>query len=72
MERRCVLRDGRFATSSGWRIFLMPLKASVILGSALFETPPAAAPEDKLARLDVSKDRKSSMQPDNSEKSGQG
>jgi len=50
----------------------MPLKASVILGSALFETPPAAAPEDKLARLDVSKDRKSSMQPDNSEKSGQG
>jgi hypothetical protein len=44
----------------------MPLKASVIPGSALFETP-AAAPQDKLARLEG---RKSSMQPDNSEKSG--
>jgi hypothetical protein len=42
----------------------MPKKASVILRSAPFETPPAAAPQDKLARLEG---RKNSMQPDNFE-----
>jgi hypothetical protein len=51
------------------RDFLNPVKGFRHLRSATFETPPAAAPQDKLARLEG---RKNSMQPDNSEKSGQG
>ena len=57
---QCVLRDGRLSGLLRMRNFLNAIKGNPHPEERPFETPPAAAPQDRLARLEG---RKTVMQP---------